>query len=708
MPRSNTISIASLALLVLAGVTHVSLANIDNARRAAKIAELRVASNDFRAALQSLAAVDCKNDQSCQTLVDFTYAWVYESWAAAAPGQRRARLTRALDYYARARKASPRNTQILTNLALVARQLDDFKTAAQALTDVIKLESDNAYENYLFLGEVLQASGDNPAAEHTYLLAIRANPNDARGHQHLIEIYRKSGAWKNLFKHSMQIRRSFPELAAAGFEYTIGNFYQTDANTAGLALILWTATRADLGALSSTDLETLPATQIWDFAGMQQLRDVVTRTGKPPSQSDISWWEEDAVREDAMARLLRLKANQQIALAEQAGIDEHDRARAHLNAIAYLTAAVKLAPQYYRYLEGELVGSSNAKLDAATSLVTLHHSLKAAGDPMGLSGISKGELEEMTQVLFDGKGGAYAAGQLSDIQNYHTVLGMIYFETRRDQSSGADNATFQLTHALRTAERIANRNPEKYEPLPELRALLATVYERQGKTKESAHELLLVAMGFLEKDNLPKASAALSSAQQGGVDTAAVATTLQGRQAVLSQGADLLKQAPGSNVVKLDSKINWLENPDALNLPKKFIEGQMFKTLADLGAQLVRPTDKALAASINRLALDAASKNRVLTSPTDIKRIQQLETNIINTGTQPQALNTIQIEGRLQPSPAPVEKPDWTLPTQQGSVQIQIAPRVLDKNRFIQDKEINRKNLKLDNKNLQLKPELKE
>lgn len=697
MMLSRPILLASLAVFLTTGVVEDSRANTDAARSAAKKAEAAVARGDYRAAEQSLSSVNCQGNPDCQTLVEFTQAWVYESWSEIPSEQSRNRLARALDLYRRASKASPNNSRILINLAIAARRAGETKTAVRAMWDAIKLNPNEAYQGYLFLGDIWRALEEDKKALHNYELAVKTNPNDGQGHQRLLDYYRKAGQAGKLYKYSIDIRQKLPDVAVTGFEYSIGLLYKTDQNKAGESLVRWTAIQSDLGTLSVSNLARLPSPEDWRMLGLRQLHYVAKRDKEPPSASSLSWWNKNAMRKDAMSRLLRLKATRLIAAAEKAGTKPAERSAAQSIAINYLTAAVDTAPRYEAYLRSSLSRSSNTKIDAAINLVSLHHSIKAGADPQGLSGVSESELSEMTKVLFSGKGGAYAAGQLKDIQRYHTVLGLIYYETRRDKSNGADNATFQLTHALRTAERIARRNPEKYEPLPELRALLATVYQRQGKTQESGRESLTAAIGFLEKDNLKKASAALTSAKQNGANTRSVSTILQGRQAVLTQGAALLKTQPGSKAVSLDPKISWLKNPEALNLPKSFIEGQKFKILADLGNRLSSTSNKALASSINNLALVAASQNKVLTSPTDLKRIQRLETNIKQSFTLTEPIKPIKIEGLKQLSPAKIEKTSWTLPSGQGTLQVQIDPQVLTTNRILLDKN----RLKINNKILQ-------
>lgn len=704
MITGKKVLFSSLPFLLAAFFVEPVLANIDAARKAAARTEDAVNRGDYRAAIRVLSSIDCKADADCRTLIEFTTAWVYESWSDVPSEKSRERLGRALSHYQRASKADPSNTRILTNLALAARRAGDTKTAAAAISTVIKLKPEQAYENYLFLGEVLQSAGDDKRALRVYYRAVKMNPADARGHQRIIDAYRKSGSAADLYKHSLKIRHDFPNLAATGFENAIGLAYRNDADMAAKALARWTAIRADLGALSVSSLRRLPSPKDWNLSGLQQLHGTMNLAMRPPSDAEISWWKRDDVRQDAMSRLLQFKANSLITITENAKVGKNDRIQAQRIAIGYLTAAVDTGPPYQAYLGSSLAGSSNAKLDAATQLVTLHHSIKASDDPQKLSGISAKELSRMTKILFSGKGGAYAAGQLKDIQRYHTVLGMIYYETRRDKTKGADNAIFQLTHALETANKIAERNPEKYQPLPELRVLLAEVHQRQGNRKDSARESLSAAMGFLEKDNLKRADSALTSARKNGAKIEPVETILKGRQAVLAEGAGLLKTKPGSNEVALDAKISWLKNPAALKLPQSFVEGQRFKTLADLGDRVTRTTNQELASSINSLALEAASKNKILTSPTDVKRIQSLESNIKLMNIQAPVLKPIRIEGLQQPNPPAIEKSSWSLPSKQGTVQIKIDPQVLTNRNIVLDKQ----KLTIDKNKAPLAPQLKQ
>jgi hypothetical protein len=371
-------------------------------------------------------------------------------------------------------------------------------------------------------------------------------------------------------------------------------------------------------------------------------------------------------------------------------------------AIKYLTAAVELAPQFYAYLDGGLANSSNAKLDAATDLVALHHTLKAGSDLQSLSGLSESELEEMTDVLFSGKAGAYATGQLDAIQRYHTVLGMLYYETGQLTSGGANNATFQLDHALKTADRIAAEDPTKYQPLPELQVLLADVYRQREMVSDSARVSLDAAMGFLETDNLAAASQALRNAQQHGADQkrlASVTTVLTGRAAVKSRGSELLRTDQGTLSEMLGPEIAWLGNPDTLDLPQRFVDGQRFKALTDLGTQLTDAGKSDVARYVYGSALDAANNQKTLNSPADFRRLQNIESGITGSANRVKTPGQLTIDRGARVVPADDDQPGWSLPSTNRKVVLRIDAELLDKDNNVLKKNELPTAPKLDNYN---------
>ena len=674
--RATGIAVSLLAMSL--AVPQNASGNADTARRAARTAEVLIDRSDYESAVQSLSGIDCRGDHACQLLIDFSYGWVYESWATATPERQDQLFAESLGYYERALERNPENIQILTNLALAAQGAGKPSRAVEIARRAIKQNPEGAFDLYLFLGDVRASTDDGKGALRDYKSAVNLNPANPAGHLRLLEFYRKAGLEKELLNHSRQVRQALPAVAALGFEYYIHATYAELPKRAEAALVPWTAVRADLGSLTAVNLESLPDPGTWNSRGLVQLTEVVLRNDAPPASAAIDWWLKTPERRDGISRVLRLKAARLSAGADASG---EQRTSALHTAIRYLSAAVKLAPEYHAYFDGPLKKLSNAKIDAATDLVALHHSLKAGADPQGLSGISTGELEEMTSVLFSGKAGAYATGQLSAIQRYHTVLGLIYYELGRWSSDWADNATFQLSHALETADKVARKNPEKYEPLPELKALLAEVYLKRGLKAESARTSLAAAMSFLETDNLRAAGQSLASARNAGADNqkmADVQRILAGRQAVTTKGAELLQHDPETETVRLSAEIEWLKDPEKLKLPRRFVNGQRFKILADLGTKLETGNNDNLTRYVNAMALDAASKQKTLTSPSDLKRLRNIEKNLFKSVQKPHTSPTLTV-GTTTPGTGDQRR--WSLPTSTGNLVIQIDKQTLDEGR---------------------------
>jgi tetratricopeptide (TPR) repeat protein len=686
--RSSPRAIALIASCIMAGGGAAAWGDSGAARRASGQMEDFVARGEYTAGARGLAEVDCSGDAACQTVVDFGYGWLYESWSAADPEQGKAFLARAQDYYTRAHKLSPDNTRVLTNLALVSRRLGDTEAAVASTRKVIALAPDDALQHYLFLGDTYSSAGDTADAIKAYRSAVELNPAHGVANQRLLEAFHRTDAYRDLFHLSQSIRPGLPELAATGFGYVTAHGFAQDPQLAERAFVNWAAIRADLGTLTPDSLSTLHGSSGWTSAGLKELAALI-EADEPPRADEIAWWRQTPERRDAMARVLRLKA---AALRAAAAGSDQPRVRMQL-AMDYLKAAVEVAPPFEAYLHGDLATASNSRLDAASDLVALHHSIKAGSDLQALSGVSAGELEQMTDILFSGKAGAYASGQLSAIQRYHTVLGMIYYATGQVASNRADNATFQLEHAISVADEIARQDPSQYRPLPELQNMLADVYKRQGRGNDSARLSLDAAMGYLETDNLAEAGRALQQASSEGADpsrTMAVSTVLAGRLSINARDADVVQTTPGSSTVVLHPGLAWLTDPASLELPRRFVDGQRFKALADLGTLLSETGNADAARYVSAEALDAYVDQRTLLSPTDLRRLQNIDTSISRKAQDAahDESRNISRGGAAQTS----YRQEWSVPAT-GSQAITMNPEVLKKSREILQEEQAQKNI---------------
>lgn len=666
--RLNRGCLTICALGLLYAPSSIGQNEYATARRTVDRVQPLIQAKKFSEAGSFLGDLGCGADVNCETLKQFSLGFLYEAWAQANPENRPVLLARAVEFYGNAQRRSPDNVQILTNLALAARSAGDLATATDSAAQLVTLDSTRAYEHSLFLGDLLLARDDRPGAMRAYQSAIELNEAKPEAHSRILNLRMRPGNSREVFGYSKTLSRSFPEVAVMGFSFVINSDFKNDVERSEKALALWSALRANLGQVGEPELDTLPRPENWGSGGIAELHQLIS--GRRIS---LSWWSETDQRRDAISRVLRRRAatiratqNRELAIRQRA-------------ALQLLRNAVDIAPSFNAYFRGPLRDSTNAQLDAATDLVTLHHEIKAGGNYSELSGVSAGQLEEMTNVLFDGKAGAYAAGQLEAIQRYHTVLGMVYYETGRIRSDWADNAEYQLYHALNTADRIAAGDPGLYKPLPELERMLAEVYFKRQETKKGAKRSLRAAMGFLETDNLAAATGALKLAKDSGANrkkSLAVATILNSRELLQARGMQAA-EVEGDTVI-LNAKLNWLLDPNSLELDADFIARQRFKVLSDLGSELGKAGHVDLSRAVSTQALDAARGQKVLTSLQDIRRIQSIESSLyagsVKKLSAAQRPNITRQLGHRQPTEG---EQVWALPLSTGSIIVHTNPQLI-------------------------------
>ena len=615
-----------------------------------------------------LGDIECSDDVNCETLRQFSRGFLYETWAGADRDKRELLLGNAVEFYREARELSPDNAQILTNLALAGRSAGDVATAIDAAAQLVELDSANRYEHLLFFGDLQLANDQRSKALDTYQSAIELNEARPEAHRRILNLRIGMDDGSDVFEYSRTLSRDFPEIAIAGFLSVIKREFGRADGRSEDALIWWAGLRADLGQIGAADLDTMPGPEAWDSGGIAELHQLISG-----GQLALGWWSETNQRRDAIARVLRRRA------ATLRATDHMEREERQRAALALFSRAVNIAPSYFAYLDEPLEGRSNAQLDAATDLISLHHEIKAGGNYSELSGVSEGQLEKMTDVLFSGKAGAYAAGQREAIQRYHTVLGMVYYETGRLESDWADNATFQLNHALKTADLIAAEDPSRYKPLPELERMLAEVYIRQGKAEEGAARSLRAAMGFLETDNLPAAAVALDSVRDTGVDSPeihAVATILSTRGLIRAEGMQAAEVE--GQTITLKPQLKWLVKQGTLALNEDFIARQRFKALADLGSKLEAAGHQDISRTVNSQALDAASSQKTLTSLQDIRRIKSIESSLSARSFPLSAVPSPTITRNLEDRGDVKVQPAWSLRSGAASISIEANSKITE------------------------------
>lgn len=220
------------------------------------------------------------------------------------------------------------------------------------------------------------------------------------------------------------------------------------------------------------------------------------------------------------------------------------------------------------------------------------------------------KFESLEQEIFSGKGGALATGDLESAQRYHTTLGLIYVQRgvwRSDRF--AHNAEQQLMWALEKADD-RRRRERFYQPLPELKLLLARGLDSAGNRDEAARWYLEASRAFLDADDLAGADSAARRATGLGMDGAGVRTVLALRSAV-ARGGTAAQAACAPERLRSLGRAG-----DAA-----FLARQRFKALADCSASSTETMRREHAIAAFRL-IDSARVT--LVGGQDIARLERV------------------------------------------------------------------------------------
>jgi outer membrane protein OmpA-like peptidoglycan-associated protein len=235
-------------------------------------------------------------------------------------------------------------------------------------------------------------------------------------------------------------------------------------------------------------------------------------------------------------------------------------------------------PRIEEYVVGGMSEETFVPLELVTELAWLQFRYPNL-DPTGT------KFKLFIDLLFKGKAEAYRARDLRAIQRHHTVLGEIFAAKGIWQSDWADNAIFQLSHAIDVAER-RQQDEGLYQPLPGLKARLAEGYDIVGKPDLAQITAIDAAQAYLDSDRLDKASAWLKRArptaapanERARIDT--LQEILVYRQAI--EGAVLAADEGGETDGVLTAERIERGIQNLPGLPADFLVRQQFKIDADL------------------------------------------------------------------------------------------------------------------------------
>jgi tetratricopeptide (TPR) repeat protein len=546
---------------------------------------------------------------TCRQRLRFTLGWIADRRSASAPSTGRGvLLEEAARNYSLILTEAPAHAPTLANLAGVETRLGRLDPAIDFLRRAARAEPARTAAYAVAEGDLERQAQRVDAARRAYEKAVAADPTNDTGRLRIVGLYAdwKLDATGDLVKACADWEEVSLAAADAGYQAIIRRTYGPSEALAEDALVRWVSAEARLDRLSGASAAALP--DGWTGAAAQDLRKFL---GNPHlKEAAVGWWTSGPAT-GPTAALKRRHVLSQAALA----LGRAARSRADgKGADAIWSNALRFAPEIYEY-HGPLDGVPVVRLDLVSELMLL-----LSDDPALDARAERFRLQETE--LFEGKAGAYQAGDLESIQRFHTVLGMVYARRRVWSSNERyHNAIFQLEHAISTSERRARRDGRP-QAVPALRSILAEGYAGTGRVSDARSQLLLAARDNLDVDDVARAERQLrdGSTQGGSEDDARFRDQLL---AVVGMRRAAQAGDQARTLAAIDpARTPALFQARTTRLDAQFLARQRFKLLAHI-AETQRGKGTPLALEAAARALNTAAENSVaLQGVGDLRRLE--------------------------------------------------------------------------------------
>jgi tetratricopeptide (TPR) repeat protein len=505
----------------------------------------------------------------CRTIVASGLGSLLQRQAAADRPNAEALTREAVGYYDRALREDPNQRDALYGKALAYRALGPQEGQESFFAEAVGRDSSRLAVYSSFQGDYYASIRRWPAAVAAYRRALEADPDDDGARGGLVEALSALGpsTATDLLRHGREWSLRYPGSAASAYGAALVSAFGSGTRVDNIA------DQAYLGLVSAQTRTgrtpwTLPPGVPGDWSPPQELRAFMDN----PIPATVPWWSSTIDRRRVLARAALSQGRQALSDGK---LEAAER--------VWQGAATAVEP------------TSSASLDLQRELAVLYFQQPAL-DPDGH------KFDKLEHDIFAGKMGALAAGDLEAAQRYHTTLGLIYAERgvwRSDQY--ARNAERQLAWALDKAEE-RERMEGFYQPLAELRLLLAQGLGPLGKRQYAA-----AMNAFLDTDEL---AAANSAAESAGIQSE-----------VLIMRSRLARGGPGAASACVPeglARLGALED-------RGFATRQRFKILADCAALRTAGNPRVHAIDAFRLV---ETSQMTLVGMADVARLERVVTMI--------------------------------------------------------------------------------
>jgi tetratricopeptide (TPR) repeat protein len=494
----------------------------------------------------------------------------------------------AVAYYERILKEAPDNSEAIYGKALSYRALGPQEWMEPFFKQAPSLDAGRSALYYTFLGDYYAAGQRWPNAVEAYKRAVQQDAGEEGARSGLIAALAAQGPQtsRELLQYARDWQARYPGSAADAYRAALRSSFSQGPGDAAADVAVVGLVRTQ--ARNGLTLGEVPPGVSTDWTPVRELRAFLSES-RPEA---APWWMQGQERREGLA---------QAALA--AGRD---------------------AASEGKYERAELIWTQALKLvyPPAVVLLDLNRELALLYFRQPRLDPDQRKFDALEQRLFESKGEALAGGDTEAAQRYHTTLGLIYVE--RGQWEGqifAHGARQQLTWALDKADQ--HRRPSFYQPLPELRLLLAHGLDslrRPGAARRYAE----AAMAFLDTDDFGAADSAARKATRLDWDATAPTQVLVLRSQ-LARGGRAAVEACTTERIATIGRVGNAEYAVRQRLAE-FLARQRFKILADCvkAGPSNRRREKAIAAF--RLADSAVT----LVGGGDLVRFERVMTTLLD------------------------------------------------------------------------------
>ncbi len=514
--------------------------------------------------------------KSCRSAINYTLGYYNHEDAMATKFSNEEYLNKAEDYYQSFLSDYPDNKKVLQNLQIVQKYLGRGERLEETTNRLIESDPDNKQQHERYYGDVLKNRGQFDDACTQYRNAYLTNPWEEASCRRIVNMFKQAdlncSSYDELEKFAYHcVEAGYPYLSNELLERKLKNELSAgDLEEANETFVHLINILADNGWLSKQRIENMRFSVKSPFGPLEDLR-IVMQNDDPDTWIQSSFWtrSEEYYNSEETGRVMPMSVLAKIYFSRATDFRKIQKPK---ETIAALELSMEWIQRYIRNYDE----FPSLFFPVSTDLAKAYYKYKRL-DPNGR------KLIDLENKLFAGKADAYSSGNNRLIREYHTTLGLIYYDQKRWQSNGfASNAKFQLSRAL----------DSRFGPIinPKLREMLGEVYSELGDKSNAAQSYMDASTDYLRLDKIKRAIATIDMTKDKFA-SAQNAREKRKLHALSSLAKDRQDWSSATHAILIKSgdqfinEMNEIENKEksySKILDKDFVNRQIFKGLSDL------------------------------------------------------------------------------------------------------------------------------